>query len=419
MSRPIAYVSSRFPVLREMFIIREVLALERAGIDVRVYSLKRPDRSVDYRRDGPAGREPYYSPFLLSWQLVVDNLATFARSPWLYISTPLSAAWRFRAHPLQALKCIALFPKMIHYGRRMKAEGVQGVNACWASLPALVALVAKRFFDLPYCMTCRAWDIFVPMNQRDLPVKIAAASAVRTNNDSGAEFMRRFCAGPEDESKIRRVYNPFDIAGVTQRSVLPDGAPVVTSGGSLVEQKGLGYLLDAVARLKEEGLDCVVKLVGEGADRPNLEQRAEALGIADRVEVLGSLPNHAFLDEMRASHAFVLPSVPAGNGCMDGIPNVLIESMAAGVPVISTEISGIPELVENEVTGLLVPPRDAASLANAMRRLLVDRRLQERFSAAGHERVESMFDMGHNTRQLIEIYRAAGILQETKEDPEP
>lgn len=410
MSRPIAYVCSRFPVLREAFIIREVLALERAGADVRVYSLKPPEYGLSNRDLDAVRAVPYYSPHFFSWALIGDNVATFASSPLRYLATPLAAAWRFRAYPPQAFKCLALFPKMVHYGRQMKRDGVAGVNACWASLPALLALVAKRLFDIPYCMTCRAWDIFVPMNQRDLPVKVAAASVVRANNDAGAEFMRRFCPTPADVAKIRRVYNPFDVAAALPRNAIPDGIPTIVSGGSLVEQKGLGYLLDAVALLKEEGVECRVELVGEGADRVDLERRCRNLEIADRVEFTGALANHAFLERMRAAHAFVLPSVPASSGCMDGIPNVLIESMALGVPAISTSISGIPELIEDGVTGLLVPPRDSAALAAAIRRLLADRELQQTLGRAGRARVESMFEMGRNAEQLIGIYRREGLL---------
>jgi glycosyltransferase involved in cell wall biosynthesis len=410
MSRPIAYVCSRFPVLREAFIIREVLALERAGADVRVYSLKRPDSGLSNRDLDAIRARPYYSAHLLSWALIRDNLATLVSSPLRYVSTPLAAAWRFRSWPVQAFKCLALFPKMVHYSREMKREGVAGINACWASLPALLALVANRLFGIPYCMTCRAWDIFVPMNQRDLPAKVAAASVVRANNDAGAEFMRGFCPTPADEAKIRRVYNPFDVAAVAPRKTVPDGVPTITSGGSLVEQKGLGYLLDAVGRLREDNVECRVELVGEGADRENLERQVERLGLGDRVEFLGTLPNHAFLDRMRASHAFVLPSVPASTGCMDGIPNVLIESMALGVPTISTSISGIPELIEDGVSGLLVPPRDVEGLAAAIRRLLEDPELQRSCSSAGRTRIESMFEMGQNAERLIEIYRSEGLL---------
>jgi colanic acid/amylovoran biosynthesis glycosyltransferase len=410
MSRSIAYVCSRFPVLREAFIIREVLALERAGVDVRVYSLKRPATDLANQDLDSIRTQPYYSAHFLSAALIRDNLATFLRMPLRYLAAPFAAAWRFRRYPVQAVKCLALFPKMIHYGRQMRRDGVAGINACWASLPTLQAYTAQRFFALPYAMTCRAWDIFVPMNQMDLAVKVGAAALVRTNNDSGAEFMRRFCSTSSDEAKIRRVYNPFDVAAVRPREALPAGPVTITSGGSLVEQKGLTYLLDALALLVKEGLNYRLQLVGEGAERDALEQQARQLGIAERVEIMGTLPNNVFLERMRASHAFILPSVPATSGCMDGIPNVLIESMALGVPVISTSISGIPELIEDGVCGLLVPPRDSTALAAAMRLLLEDRELQQSFSAAGRTKVETLFEMSRNADELIEVYRSAGLL---------
>ncbi len=163
MSRRIAYVSSRFPVLREVFVIREVLALQRAGVDVRVFSLKRPHQ-LDNRDLDQISGTVHWTPNLLSWALVRDNIVTFLRAPVLYSTTLLRHAFQFRRYPLQVLKTLALFPKMIHYSREIRRQGIHGINGCWANLPTLLATVANRFFGIPYCMTCRAWDIFVPID---------------------------------------------------------------------------------------------------------------------------------------------------------------------------------------------------------------------------------------------------------------
>lgn len=409
MSRRIAYVSSRFPVLSETFIIREVLALQRAGIDVRVFSLKRPHQLDNPDLDRISGKV-YWSPNLLSGALVRDNIVTFLRAPVLYLTTPLRHAFRFRRYPLQALKTLGLFPKMIHYSREIRRQGIHGINGCWANFPTLLATVANRFFGIPYCMTCRAWDIFVPMNQVDLPQKLETARVVRANNDAGARFMKQFCSSAEDERKIRRVYNPFDVGGIECRRDLPVGPFRIVTGGSLVEQKGLTYLLDAIALLETRGLACRLEIVGEGPLRGALEAQCVRLGLQASVEFLGTLPNHVLMDRMTLATAFVLPSIPAATGDMDGIPNVLIESMSLGVPVISTSISGIPELVEDDVSGLLVPPRDAERLADAIQRLEADPDLQLRFGANGRRQVESMFEMSRNAQELIRIYEAGGLL---------
>ena len=277
MSRRIAYICSRYPVLREAFISREVLALERAGLDVCVYTLKAPERGLRSRDLDESKAVPYYSPHFFSWRVLRDNVLTFLRAPVRYVGFPLQWAWIFRRYPLQAAKCIGLFPKMVHYARHMKENGVRGANSCWASLPTQVALVARTFYAVPYSMTCRAWDIFVPMNQLGLDRKIGAANVVRANNDAGAAFVRRFCRSPADEAKIRRVYNPYDVESIEPRREPPAGRFVITSGGSLVEQKGLTYLLDAVAALRQNGIDCEVQLVGEGPLRGPLQDRARRL----------------------------------------------------------------------------------------------------------------------------------------------
>jgi colanic acid/amylovoran biosynthesis glycosyltransferase len=171
----------------------------------------------------------------------------------------------------------------------------------------------------------------------------------------------------------------------------------------------LTYFLDAIAILKQKNIVCDVKIIGEGAMRQPLEDQIVRLGLGDCVEMVGAVSNQVFLEHMRRSSAFVLPSVPASDGHLDGIPNVLIESASLGVPVISTDVSGIPELVENEVSGLLVPPRDARALAAAIQRLMADQQLQRDLAGNGRKKVKALFDMGDNARALIEIYQAAGL----------
>jgi glycosyltransferase involved in cell wall biosynthesis len=311
---------------------------------------------------------------------------------------------------MQFIKMLGLFPKMVHYSRHMARNRVTGANACWASLPATLTLVAKQFFGIPYCMTCRAWDIFIPMNQIGLDEKISHANAVRTNHDVGVELMKRFCRSESDLRKVTRIYNPFDASGLVPRTRLPSGEFVITAGGSLGEKKGLRYLLDAVAILKRSEIACSVKIVGDGPERSSLEKRIGELRLEDRVEMLGNVPNQRFLEQMTRSGVFVLPSIPTADGCMDGIPNVLIESLALGVPAISTSISAIPELIEDGVSGLLVPPKDAQALAEAIRRMMNDKELQRRCAKNGRDKVERMFDMRQNTRALIDLYRAGGVL---------
>ncbi len=409
MSRRIAYLSSRYPVLREAFIIREVLALQREGVEVTAFTLKRPQTDLVSRDLDEIDADVYWTPHLLHGRLLLDNLATLTRSPLSYVATPFRNAWRVRRYPLQVIKYLGLFPKMIHYGREMQRRGIHGVNACWANLPTVAASVASRFFGIRYCMTCRAWDIFVPMNQVDLTPKIRSAAVLRTNNLNGAAHMKTFCTSAEDEEKIHTVYNPFDVPGMTPREGIPGGPVRITAGGSLIEQKGLTYLLDALALLRDRGLEVSLELIGVGAEEQNLRDQTARLKLKDRVTFLGTMPNPDVLAKMKSSHAFVLPCVPARGGWMDGIPNVLIESMALGVPVVSTSISGIPELVEDGACGFLVPPRDATALADVLSKLLSDRELQETFGREGRAKVESLFEMSANARKLIGVYDAAGM----------
>ena len=406
----IAYIASQYPTLRETFVIREILELERLGVEVAVYSLKRPMEGLAHRDLREVRAKVYYSPHLLSWPLLRDNLATFLESPLKYVTFMAARVWALRRYPVQALKALLLFPKMIHYARHMKRSGLERANACWANLPAALAMIGRRFFGIRYCMTCHAWDIFVPMNQVGLAEKIREANLARTISDFNVRLLRSFCATEEDKRKVVRNYIGVDVDRLKVRPAAPTGRFLMAAGGSLIEQKGLRHLLDAMARLREAGVSCDLRIVGEGELRKPLEEQIRRLGLGDCVEMAGAMSNEAFLDLTRQSGAFALPCVQAANGMMDGIPTVLVEAMALGVPVVSCAISGTPELIEDGVSGLLTPPRDAEALAAAIKRLIDDRNLRETLARNGRAKVEQLFDIRRNVALLVQQYREWGVL---------
>ncbi|MCX7011196.1 MAG: glycosyltransferase [Candidatus Sumerlaeota bacterium] len=406
----VAYIASQYPTLRETFVIREILELERRGVEVTAYSLKRP--MVGLRHDDLRGaRAPvYYSPHCLCGGLILDNLRTLAESPRRYVGFAVKQAWTFRRHPGQALKALLLFPKMVHYARRMKRLGIERAVACWANFPTTTALAARRLFGIRYCMTCHAWDIFVAKNQAGLEDKIAEANLVRTISDFNVKYLRPFCRSEEDRKKIVRNYIGVDVSRLPVRTEEPGGRFTLAAGGSLIEQKGLRHLLDAMAILKESGVSPALTIIGEGELRRPLEDQTRRLGLADCVKLVGTMSNQAVLDLIRQSSAFVLPCVQVADGMMDGIPTILIEAMAVGVPVISCFVSGVPELIENGVSGLLTPPGDSPALASAIRRLMEDAGLREGLAKEGRAKVEREFDIRRNVELLVDLYREWGIL---------
>jgi glycosyltransferase involved in cell wall biosynthesis len=168
----------------------------------------------------------------------------------------------------------------------------------------------------------------------------------------------------------------------------------------MYEVKGHTYLIDACRLLKEEKLDFVCRLVGDGPFRPALEQQIERSGLTQHVSFCGEYTHQEIADLLQKVDTLVVPSIPTSSGRREGIPVVLMEAMASGVPVVASGISGIPELVEDEVSGLLVRPRDPEALAMAIKRLYQDPGLCQRLGQAAREKVLAEFDLDVNAASL-------------------
>jgi hypothetical protein len=186
-----------------------------------------------------------------------------------------------------------------------------------------------------------------------------------------------------------------------------DGPLRLLAVARLCEKKGVDTLVDAVARLRDRGVPCELTIFGDGPLRAALESQAAAHGLGDQVRFGGAVPQEEVARQMRACHAFVLPCRRDRNGDMDGIPTVFMEAMATGRPVVSCAVSGIPELVRDGESGLIVPPDDPAALADALVRLAADAALRARLGAAARRLVERQHDQETNARRVIAMLEEA------------
>jgi glycosyltransferase involved in cell wall biosynthesis len=224
--------------------------------------------------------------------------------------------------------------------------------------------------------------------------------------------------GPLCDGKLYRIYHGLDISqfkfSLSRRD--DGGEPVVLSVARLVEKKGLEDLITAAGILRGRGHAFKVEIIGSGPLRDSLKAQAQRLGLADRVSLLGAQAHDAVCLAYQRASVFVLPCVVASNGDRDGIPNVLLEAMASGVPVVSTPVSGIPELIESGVTGILVPPRDVRSLADAIERLLASPELSERLASAARTKLESSFSLEASAEQLLAVFRGTESEKQPQND---
>jgi colanic acid/amylovoran biosynthesis glycosyltransferase len=306
---------------------------------------------------------------------------------------------------------LGIFPKAVRFAYEMANAGVTHVHAHFANHPALAGFIIHRLTGIPFSFTAHAHDLYV--ERRMLAAKVEAAAFVVTISSYNKQLMVETC-GEEAGAKIHVIHCGVDPTvfspGATERGA---GPFTILCVGALEEKKGHRYLIDACQLLQERGVRFVCHLVGAGPYRRQLETRIAQAGLQDQVHLHGGCPRPEVVRLLSAADVFALASVATRRGKREGIPVVLMEAMASGLPVVASALSGIPELVESGRTGLLVPPRDATALADALHTLHNDARLRQRMGQAGRETVLREFDLSTNAAALATLFLTSRRQEET------
>jgi colanic acid/amylovoran biosynthesis glycosyltransferase len=397
---------TRFPQIAETFILREIDELERHGQPVLVVPLLRGSSRVIHDEAKPWIKRALYTP-LLSLGILRSNLTAFLRAPKRYLRLlgALIAGTFFR--PSTLLRTLALFPKSVHLSLVLPTLGIRHVHSHFATHATTMAYIISSLSDITYSFTVHGPDVFV--HRLLLSEKIAGAKFIRAISTFNKAFLCGLypvlTAGKVEV--VRTGVNPEVYEQAALRSKpRHDGRHDklhLLSVAALTPSRGFPFLVDACARLVRSGANIECSIVGDGPLRASTEQWIAQHGLAHAVRLLGNLPQHEVARLMGEADVFVLPSVIAVDGQMDGIPVSLMEAMAAGKPVIASTISGIPELVKNNVNGILVDAAYAGRLADAVQRLYADPRLRERLGRAGQIKVRQEFDVRRNAAALIAL----------------
>lgn len=402
----VAVIVSRFPKTTETFILRELVEMERRGQPVRLVPLLEEKDEVVHTETAEWVERALYTPFL-SAAILAANWRAFRRAPRHYLSTALRALAGSAGSLNLLLGTLGILPKSVYLGERLAAEGIAQVHAHFATHPAMAAWIIWRLSGIPYSFTVHAHDIF--LHSAFLGEKIDGARFVR----SISEFNRRFLEERFPESapgKVETVYLGVDVRLFSPaRSVREcddpgrEAAPAaIVCVAALRPYKGLPVLIAACALLRDAGVPFTCELIGDGPQRQEIAGLVADHGLEHHVRLLGALPEAAVAEHLGTATLFVLPSIVAPNGQMDGIPVVLMEAMAAGLPVVSTALSGIPELVEDGVNGLVVEPGNTEELAAAMQRLIGDPGLVVSLARRARETVETRFSLRSSVESLLE-----------------
>jgi glycosyltransferase involved in cell wall biosynthesis len=400
----IAHVMSRFPKVSETFVLTEILELERRGVGVEVFPLVLERGGTAHPEAAPlVARAHDLSPRGgAPWAAAA---ATLARSPRRYSATCLRGLAGNARSPRFLVRAMAVLPAAALIARRAQGLGIGHVHAHFATHPALAAWAASRLTGLPFSFTIHAHDLYVDRTM--LATKLAEARFVVTISDFNRRLIGKLYGGGA-LAKTHVVRCGIDL-GLFRPPPAPraEGSLRIVCVASLDEYKGQRYLVEACARLREAGRDVTCTLVGEGDRRPDLRRLVSVMGLHEVVRFAGARPRNEVKSILAGADVVAQPSVVTRTGKMEGLPVVLMEALAMERPVVATGISGIPELVEDGVTGLLVPQGDAAALAAAIAGLADDPALGARLAAAGRWRVRERHDQRRNVAALHDLLSAS------------
>ncbi len=407
----VAYFHHCFPLPSETFIQREVRALQGRRLNLQVFSLSSPRREdLDAPAQALAATTRYLEPITPLRRSVRDNGLVWRRLP---TATRLALYAVLTQHTPRKLwrDDQRVLRRAMTLAQAAHAWGATHLHSPWASPDATVTLLAASLLGLPYTVHARASDLYRTSGHHGLRDRLRYASAIVTNSDFNRHHIRELLGADSIRVPVLRMYNGLDISEYRPQSAggEPAPTPLLLSVGRFVEFKGFEHLLQACALLQAKGRRLRCEIIGAPPPEAEaygrrLHDLRQSLALEDVVTFLGAAHPTQVRERYAAASIFVLPSVMAADGTSDVTPNVVLEAMASGRPVIATKIRAIPELIDDGVHGLLVAPGDAPALAAAIERVLDHADVAERMGRAARQRVEERFDIARNIDTMLRLF---------------
>ncbi|WP_460032525.1 glycosyltransferase [Megalodesulfovibrio paquesii] len=411
----LALVLKGYPRISETFIINEIRLLEQMGFRLAIISMRPPRELIRHAVVDEIKAPVYYLPehFFRNLHIFLYHAACFAlRRPQKWCA---AFAYMLSRIPGSTSKiaCVKhLFQAAVLAQTFLKTERIAHVHAHFAHSPTSVAQYVSMLTGLPFSFTAHAKDIYTqkPDRLRDKLERAAFVVTCTRHNKSALEVVA-------PQVKVHCVYHGIELSRFTAppRPATIEPPYQILTVARFVEKKGLLTVLQALSRMKSQGLAFHYTLVGDGPQKAELVREIARLGLEDVVEMPGTLAHDAVVQLYQQAHCFVLGCKIARDGDRDGIPNVIAEAMAMGVPVAATRVSGIPELALHDETALLCDSNNPAALAESMTRLLTDAELRGRLIPAARQRVRRVFDNLVCIHELSGIYAKAGNVRNKPE----
>ena len=396
-----------YPRISETFISNEILLLEKLGFSIHLFSMRQPRERFTHESVSQIQANVDYLPETLLRplpRLIYHNFLLAIQKPRVYTQALKLALQRFlRTRKSATLKHLFQAGYLVQH--LLPRRKIRHLHAHFAHSPTSVAMFTSILSGLPFSFTAHAKDIYTS-DPRQLKQKLALARFAITCTAYNRRHLEKLCDG--QANLVFRVYHGIDtgLFALKQKTdALPRKPYQILTVARLIAKKGLPTVYRALKVLNDNGIPFEHILIGDGEDRKTVLALIKRLGLDTQSRWLGTQPHEVVLKHYRQAHLFVLGCEVAANGDRDGIPNVLLESMAMGVPVVATDVSAIPELVESEKTGILVQPGQPVQLAEAMQRMLTDNELRSRVIPAARQRVLQDFDNKIHIQKLAAIYR--------------
>lgn len=403
----------RFPRLSETFILNEILELERQGVPVEIFSLMEPAEELTHGA-------------LKKVKSQVTYLPNSSHLRHLQIREREYMEGNFGERKFKevlgckgSIEASVLFLKAAALAGLAQSKGVKHLHAHFGTTPTTVAMLASRLSRIPYSFTAHARDIFhESVDVGQLKEKIAEARFVVTVSDYNRRYLVNL-SGEKMASKIHRLYNGIDLTRFQPVASTHREPGLILAIGRLVEKKGFCHLIEACRLLKNWDRPFRCLIVGEGPERAALEQQISVLKLQDQVILEGALPQERVVEMLKRAFVFVLPCVTSKTGDQDALPTVLLESLAMGLPAISTNLVGIPEIVVHGETGFLAPPEDSTILAESINKVLANTKLQMRMGGEAVLKAWKDFDIRKNVPVLGDLFARSANCKESSSELSP
>ena len=390
----VAYVVKRYPRFSETFIVNEILANEESGLDMVIFSLL-PTSDTHFQDIIGKVRTPVFyiksdNIKAIDFWNAIENCRKFIPS----ISNKLKIIKKEEYKDVYQSLVLSYL---------LYENNINHIHAHFATNATSISRLASILSGIPYTFTAHARDIYHnDVVHSELEKKINDAAKVITIGEYNLNYLNNIY--PKHKDNIRLVYNGLDFNKLPRYNNVKRNKNTIISVGRLIEKKGFNVLIDACNVLNSKKIPFNCKIIGSGYLEEKLKTQIIKLDLQEKIQLLGSVPRSEMFRYIQESQVFVAPSILGSDGDRDGLPTTLLEAMAMGTPCISTNVTGIPEAIEDGITGILIPQNNSESLALALENLFSDEKILKSISDNGKKLVQSKFDIRKNSTTLRQIF---------------